>query len=136
MDTTLIIALAVLAVFLILALVALFRFDSVKNTFEGLGFKMGISGTKRKASTSTKSSQILTEERSDRTQDATGGSAAVTIGGKVTDSLVSASGSEKGRIKVEEDVKKSDLISSGRKSAQADIGGDVIDSSIDVKSKK
>jgi hypothetical protein len=134
MDTTLIIALAVLVVFLILALVALFRFDSVKNTFEGLGFKMGITGTKRKAA--DKSSQKSTGERGEPARNEAGGSAGVNIGGKVTDSLVSASGSEKGKIKVEKDVKESDLIASGRKSAQADIGGDVIDSSIDVKSKK
>lgn len=134
MDTTLVIALAVLAVFLILALVALFRFESVKNTFEGLGFKMGISGTKRKAS--TKSRQKGMEERSERAQEEPGGTAAVNIGGKVTGSRVSASGSEKGRIKIEEDVKKSDLIASGKKSAQANIGGDVTDSSIDVKSQK
>jgi hypothetical protein len=128
----LIIALVLIVVFFILAIVVIFRFDSVKNTFEGLGFKLGISGTKKTAANRDKENNRSEEKDSQES----GSKAAVNIHGKVSSgSLVNAIGSQSS-IKVGKDVLDSDLNAKGDKSAKAEVAGDVKNSSIKAQAKK
>jgi hypothetical protein len=126
MSQETIIALSVIGVFLILGLIALFRFKSVKQTFEGLGFKIGIS--------SSNPSQKRRPGAKDPADEGETGIAAARIGGRLSSTNVNALGKRSGTVTVGKDVIQSDIRASGKQKATTDIDGDVDGSNIDVRS--
>ena len=102
---------AVLAiVFFVLALVAIFRFDKVKNTFEGLGFKINVAGSRENKDNKTKKDSPKSTNRS-----ATKGKSKVSVGGNIDDSQVLSDGADESLVDVKGDVKGSTIRSEAGK---------------------
>lgn len=95
-------------IFFVLALVAIFRFDKVKNTFEGLGFKFGITGSR--ANSTKKTKQDSSKEIADA---APSGKSSIKIGGKVSRSRVSSKASRESTVDIKKDVEESKIESKG-----------------------
>lgn len=108
MENSTIIAAVIVIVFFVLALVAIFRFDKVKNTFEGLGFKFGISGSRENKEEKTKQGSSKS-----RGEPASGGKSSIKIGGKVTDSRISSRSSNESEVEIKKDVEGSKIDSKG-----------------------
>jgi hypothetical protein len=104
METGNIVIAIVVLVFFVLALVAIFRYDKVKNTFEGLGLKLGITGSRGRK---------RTKEDSSKNDATTGGKSSIKIGGKVSGSNVSSISSGESDIDIKKDVEKSKVRSKG-----------------------
>jgi len=98
-NTTIVAAIAI--VFFVLALVAIFRFDKVKNTFEGLGFKINIAGSKEKK---TKRSTSKDGDKAGQ-----GGKATIKVGRDVKNSKLRAKSSHESGVDVKQDVEDSDI---------------------------
>ena len=131
MSDTVIALIVVAAVFLIIALVIAFRFDSVKNSFQGPGgVKFDISGSRRQSRRNNRESQ-----ESDQSKETvhSGGTASISIGGQVDASNLTANAASGGRIEVRKDVNDSDLLVRGGESADVDIKGGVKNSDINTE---
>ena len=112
MDTNTVIIGAVLAiVFLVLALVAIFRFDKVKNTFEIFGMKIGIWGSK-----ADENNRPRRGPSKDIRQLGHHGKASIKIGGSVANSRISAESSTESEVDIRKDVKQSDIRAKGGQS--------------------
>jgi hypothetical protein len=99
-------------IFFVLALVAIFRFDKVKNTFEGLGFKFDITGSRENKGKKTRQSSSTDIDE----EPAPSGKSSIKVGGSVSDSELFSKGSSESTVDVEKDVKKSKLRSEGGRS--------------------
>lgn len=95
-------------IFLVLALVAIFRFDTVKNKFEGPGFKFDISGSRE-----TKKKRTEQDAPEDVDEPEPSGKSSINIGGGVYNSELYSKGSSESAVDVKKDVKKSKIRSEG-----------------------
>ena len=107
MDNNTVITAVIGVIFLVLALVAIFRFDKVKHSLEIFGIKMGISGS-RNTEKQKRGAQSAGEPA--RSQNAS-----IKVGGNVTESTLSAESPEDSQIDVKKNVKKSKLQAKGGK---------------------
>lgn len=107
MDNNTIITAVIGIIFLVLALVAIFRFDKVKHSLEIFGIKLGISGSKN-ADKPKQGSQ-------DTGEIARSPNASIKVGGNVTESTLSAESPESSQIDVKKNVRKSKLRAKGGK---------------------
>lgn len=110
MDSNTILVIVVALVFLVLALVAIFRFDKVKHNLEIFGIKIGIAGSKASETKKTRQGPVK-----DPGESAQNGKASIKIRGNVTGSELSAESSGDSEIEVGKDVKKTRIHAKGGK---------------------
>jgi hypothetical protein len=128
-EGTVIFIVAVLA-FITLALIFAFRFKSVRNTFEGLGFKISVEGSEERGKDNEGAGHISTVSP---IASNTGGSATIRVGGKVEKSNLNATGASNSQVGIGKDVIDSEVHARGGHSAGVDVEGDAKDSSINAE---
>jgi len=127
-EMTMILTIALAIVFLVLALVAMLKYDSVKHFFKAFGFEIGIHGE-----TDHKNRTKKAKQDSDRPRSFDSGKASVKIGGTVSGSSVAAEGSGEGHIEIGKDMSTTRLRARGTRAASTHVEGDVQGSDIDVR---
>lgn len=123
-------------VFLVLALVAILRYDRVKHFLKAFGVEMAIEGEKRPSRGRRPKGEAPEREDKDAMETVSppeSGKASVTIGGRVSKSHVSSEGSGEGHIEVGKGVEGTGLRAKGKRAASAHVEGDVRESDIDVR---
>jgi len=102
-------AVAVIGIIIfVLALVTIFRFDKVKNTFEGFGLKLGITGSRESKEKKSKQGSLK-----DIGEPEPSGKSSVKIGGKVSDTRISSRSSNESEVDIKKDVERSKIDSKG-----------------------
>lgn len=129
MDSDVIIILVVIIVFFVLAIIAMYKYDTVKQTLEVIGIKFGIEGTVN--SSEKKNEETETTMVNDSKEL---GKSSIKVGGEVVNSELTAKSRNKSEVEIAKDVKESGVYSEANDNANIDITGSVSDSILEAKS--
>ena len=131
MSETALLIIVLAVIFLVLALVAIFRYDSVQNVLEVLGIKLRIQGKRSRKNGKDKARQEIGSEK--EPESSVTPRSTLTVGGGVADSNLQSESAGDASVDIGEGVDRSSLGVQATNVARVHIEEDVRDSDIEVK---